>query len=558
MLLGIFSLFAGILLLRAVYIQLVEGGLYLSLAKRRTTAVLDTVGTRGSIFDRYGRPLAVTLLTRTIVIDPEEAKDASQENLRKLSQLLKIDHEQMMKRIRESDSLLVLSHHRSPEFSKMVSELNAGAFGRPESKRFYPGDIDMVAIIGRTEPHSRTPWGMEKFFDQELQASSQPTTVIRDRLGRVVDLVGGTGALSKAGTDVRLALDLGVQILGHRIMAKYLDGIEGSTGRMLIANSDTGEIVAMVSTLNGELVAEANRDLPAAFKEEFEPGLLISPFVVASGLDSQTFEGHSAFQNDNPLLALDLRKRKSGSDKVRIDSMFHPAARFSIANAAMTIPSERLGTTFDRFGFGQRTLSVDSPEEKGHFPKSERWARDEQVRLALGRSMAVTLPQLLRAYAAIDNGGHLFPLSLVALQDEVGSQGTPESEEEARIKLAKVLHPTLIAESVARAAVVKDVRKMLSAQSGTDKKTSEDFSIVDELETVRTIGGRPEMRKVGLGVGSLRLNNRKFVLALHVSLPSTQKQSASAVCSAIMGAVRSKYGQVAELPNRKEEPDAEQ
>jgi cell division protein FtsI (penicillin-binding protein 3) len=68
-----------------------------------------------------------------------------------------------------------------------------------------------------------------------------------------------------------------------------------------------------------------------------------------------------------------------------------------------------------RFGLGSLTSSAFPGESAGLLTHFSNWKPISQATLAYGYGISVTALQLAQAYSALGNGGHLYPVSLVAL-----------------------------------------------------------------------------------------------------------------------------------------------
>src|SRR5262245_60946673 len=163
--------------------------------------------------------------------------------------------------------------------------------------------------------------------------------------------------------------------------------------------------VIVINPKNGRLRAVVNPRL--AFEQTFPPGSAIKPFTALAALRAGLVNGEFRHR---------CQKRYARDDFEIVCS--HPVSKspFSLSQALayscndfFALLSERLSegafnSTLGAFGFGEKT-GVNANESSGELPRGEWGPRD-----ALGESdhLLVTPVQLITAYAALVNGGHLY------------------------------------------------------------------------------------------------------------------------------------------------------
>src|SRR5262245_57165333 len=172
------------------------------------------------------------------------------------------------------------------------------------------------------------------------------------------------------------------------------ESLGGREGAVIVIDPQTGRLRAVV---NPRL----------AFEQTFPPGSAIKPFTALAALRAGLVNGEFRYR---------CQKRYARDDFEIVCS--HPVSNspFSLSQALAYSCNDffaRLGerlsegafnSTLGAFGFGEKT-GVNANESSGELPRGEWGARD-----ALGESdhLLVTPVQLITAYAALVNGGHLY------------------------------------------------------------------------------------------------------------------------------------------------------
>ena len=196
-----------------------------------------------------------------------------------------------------------------------------------------------------------------------------------------------------------------------------------------------GTIIVM-DPQNGRIRAVVNSRL--AFEQALSPGSTIKPFAALTALQS------GLINEDSRLLCRD-RYASEGFEiscsHPKINAPFDPAQALAFScNYYFGKLGERLnGDSFNAtllsFGFGASTNTDKEREVNGALPRGGRMkARD-----ALGESkeLLVTPIQLLTAYAALTNGGHLYLPQLATAREF-------NKRERARITIAPAHRALLI------------------------------------------------------------------------------------------------------------------
>ena len=225
-------------------------------------------------------------------------------------------------------------------------------------------------------------------------------------------LIDMLSSLAKIGLLVALlsscATRQGQPVANSAQPAPALSESELDAALQKVAEESLGEregAVIVIDPQSGRLRAVVNPRL--AFEQTFPPGSAIKPFTALAALRAGLIDREFRHR---------CRKRYARGDFEIVCS--HPASNFPFGlsqalayscNDFFARLSERLSegafnSTLGAFGFGEKT-GVNANESSGELPRGEWGARD-----ALGESdhLLVTPVQLVTAYAALVNGGHLY------------------------------------------------------------------------------------------------------------------------------------------------------
>src|SRR5689334_18035932 len=108
---------------RLSYLQLFCYSEYLAKAQRQQQRIFEISPTRGTIYDRKGRELAVSLPMDSVFADPAEISDVGMV-ARLLSGLLDLPAEEIETKIEQAHTPVRLAKKLSPEIVRRIAQMN--------------------------------------------------------------------------------------------------------------------------------------------------------------------------------------------------------------------------------------------------------------------------------------------------------------------------------------------------------------------------------------------------------------------------------------------------
>ncbi len=234
------------------------------------------------------------------------------------------------------------------------------------------------------------------------------------------------------GQDIRLTLDAELQRATEELMA-------GKRGAVLLLSLPDGGVKVMVShpgydpnrldELFEELVqAQQGPLLNRATQGQYQPGLLLQPFILASAVEQELLQLNETTVNASSSIVV-RNQLKTCRETPPDDATWHTALAFACPAPMMDLADEiapgDLAAAFDRFGF------YTQPE----FPMATAPTVTQPITdvedAILGQGVLTVTPlQLVRAWAALGNGGVLpTPYLVSAVQNSAGVWQNAEAPE---------------------------------------------------------------------------------------------------------------------------------
>src|SRR6516165_7870119 len=133
---------------RLVYLQVIKYQFFLNLASRQRGRVIEVDPRRGTIYDRNGTELAMSIDVDSVFAVPSEIPD-QESTAQILANVLNLDAQELLARLQSQRNFAWVKRKVDAESSDRVRALNLrGIYFRKEPKRFYPKRDLAAQVIG--------------------------------------------------------------------------------------------------------------------------------------------------------------------------------------------------------------------------------------------------------------------------------------------------------------------------------------------------------------------------------------------------------------------------
>ena len=372
---------------------------------------------RGSVIDRNGRTIALSLPAATIVSNPRIIEDPHGA-AEALSEILGMEPSELLEELQGDGAFRYIARQIDPEIGEQVDSLGiVGITVIPEPRREHPnGDCSALAAVGRVNIDHMGMSGIEETYDEHL--SGTPGRVVKEVGVDGTTIPGGMQEVTAptVGHDVAVTLDRNIQFQAESMLFDVVASAGASSGVALVSLPATGEIVAMANVARGSdgIVDCTRQNLAATWT--YEPGSVFKPVTAAAALTSGAVMEHTMIEVPSYLTIWEHRFEDTPThpdvEWTPVEIVTRSSNIGTIKMAQMT-GEERLYQTIRAFGFGSRTALDFKGESKGIVPPQSRWNGLSLPNMAIGQGLAVTPLQMLQLYNTIANDGVRVPLRLV-------------------------------------------------------------------------------------------------------------------------------------------------
>lgn len=409
-LLAALALVLATIAVRLVTIQAVAPERYVALGEAQRTRTMVIPAPRGTIFDRNGRELALSVPQTTVWADPRQVTDPVAE-ARALAPVLGLDAQVLRDRLTRSAAFVYLARAVPDDVAARVRRLGLdGIHFTEEPKRFLPAGALAAPVLGLVGVDHEGLSGLELQYEARLAGRPGELSTERDATGTVEIPAGQREFRPPApGEDLVLTLDRALQYETERALAAEIQRSGARGGIAVVMDPRTGDVLAMANLRSdpatGQVVPAAAND---AVVRVYEPGSVNKVITIAAALEEGVVR---------PTTVLTVPWSLPVADHVFHDHDPHPPVRWSVtdilansSNIGTIMIGQKLGRQrIDRylraFGLGAKTGLGFPGESAGLLLDPKRWSGTSIGTVPIGQGLAVTALQMLVAYNTIANGG---------------------------------------------------------------------------------------------------------------------------------------------------------
>ena len=425
------------LMARTAYIQIIEPEMLKKQGDLRSLRVSANTVQRGSIVDRNGAELAISVPVETVWADPKVIMDhnalAMTKHWQALADVLDQDMDKLIARVvkKPGKRFIYLERKISPAIANYIKELKIpGIHLRKESKRFYPTGEISAHLIGFTNVDDKGIEGIERMYDELLTGTGGEKRFRKDAKGRKIEIISVEEP--EQAQDITLSIDQRIQAIAYKELKGAVQAFKATSGSVVVANVHTGEILAMTNSPsynpNNRRNTAIHRFRNRAITDIYEPGSTMKPLTALTALEFGSVNANSIINTSPGWMRLGGRRVSDpiNRGKLSIEEILIHSSNMGTTKLALSVPKDYLLTKFFDAGFADDTGTNLVGESAGMMHDRSRWSKFELATLSWGAGLAITPVQLSRFYMALANGGIKRKLTIVKNN---GKTTAPENQE---------------------------------------------------------------------------------------------------------------------------------
>lgn len=438
------------LIVRLGWIQIVNGEKLRMMAVRQQTRDIPITAKRGTVYDRNGKELAVSVTTFTVWATPAEIK--SKEVVAKsLAGILELEEEKVLEEISQKKGYVrVAKWIEKDKANEIIQEKLKGIRVAQDYKRFYPYGNFASHVIGHTTDDNQGLVGVELKYDKVLSGLPGRWIKNTDAAGRQLAYGVEKYYEPEDGLNVVLTIDEVIQHFTEKAMETALAKTQAQRVLAIVMEPKTGDILAMSVKPDYDPntpripLDEAEREAYEALEsgeqaklwnkmwrnpmvsDTYEPGSTFKLITSAAGLEEGVIEPNSPFYSPGYSIVAGQRIKCWRHYRPHGDQTFTEGVQNS-CNPVFIEVAQRLGTEkfykyLEAFGFKDKT-GIDLPGEGGSIIQNMKSAGPVGLAtMSFGHGISITPIQLMTAISSVANDGKLMqPRIVKELSDDSGN-----------------------------------------------------------------------------------------------------------------------------------------
>jgi cell division protein FtsI (penicillin-binding protein 3) len=529
------------------HLQILRHDLLLKEARHQSDRTITVKARRGTIIDRNGRPLAISVDAPSIYADPSVIREP-RDTARALGRALgysAAEQKELLAQLQQDRSFVWIRRQVDPTVARAVRELRLEGVGfETESRRYYPKRNLLSPVLGYVGLDSQGMAGLEYSLDEDLRGRAARVSLRLDARRRPM------GEVEKPPTEgrrVTLTIDERVQHVTETALSAAIRDTGSVSGVAVVLDPRTGEVLALSSlpSFNPNRYAgfpEKDR-VNRAIADSYEPGSIFKIVTAAAALQSGVV---------SPLEVIDCGNGFIEIAGIRInDHAVFPSLTFQdviakssdigVVRVAQRLGPQKFLAAVKAFGFGARTGLGLPGETAGLLRNAKSWSSLSLASMSFGQEIGVTAIQMASAAAVIANGGYWMKPYIVKRIDEPSGELVREFSPMAE---RKVIDP----ETADR--VMNLLREVVISGTGHRARV-EGFEVAGKTGTAQKIdaSGRYSMiDHVASFVGFVPASHPALVVLVSLDTPKGPKNEGGDVAAPLFAKIANEAVRLLAIP----------
>jgi cell division protein FtsI/penicillin-binding protein 2 len=400
------------ILLRAAWLQGVEGASFASQATGQQEDTITLPGLRGSILDRNGRELVGSEVGASIYATPYQIKDAEAES-EAVAEALGTSRTDVLEAITQPGGFSYIQRKVDLVRAGRVEELGLEGIGQhPDTLRTRPQGELAAQVIGAVSAEGEGLTGIEAAEDEVLRGVDGEQHMVKDALGEPIRM--DTIRDPRDGDSIQLTIDAAIQDRAERALEEVAEAHDPVNASAIVMDARNSEILAMANwppvDLDNLDDADPEDLLNVGTSYNFEPGSTFKAFTVAAALETGTVTPESSFTLAPSIQVYDRVIEEShprGTETLDVGDILAQSSNVGSVTIGLEMGGRKFSRWIDRFGFGRPTGIEYPGEESGIVLPYEDYSGSSMGNLPIGQGLAVTPVQMVAGYGALANDGIL-------------------------------------------------------------------------------------------------------------------------------------------------------
>lgn len=471
---------------------------------------------RGTIYDRDGVELAMTIDGWNVVADPSMLDDPkavaavlapfSDASWEELTETLETGFAEGR---RYAEISMAIDTKRKDEIRAVVEESDlVGIFYRDQPIRVYPAGEIAAQVVGLTRTDDGAGLeGLEHTFNSELEGDAGSMIVERDPYGRVIPQGEVRLRPATAGADIVTTIDREIQFTAEQGLRRAIQETSARSGAVVAMDPTTGAILAMASwpglnlndrsEISGDVLQQSLRNRAVA--DIYEPGSTLKAVTVAAAIEEGVVTAATPIDTPSSVVVGEFEYEDHGANPLwmSVADVVKRSSNVGTIEIQRRLSNDLHYEYLTKFGLGSPSGLDFAGERHGQLNPASAWNQTSGSSIAIGYAVGTTPLQMAAVYSAIANDGVWTEPYLVSeiiradgtrieTKPRVRSVLSPDTADTMRTLLGRVIEEP---DGTGRRALMEDYTA--GGKTGTSQKFDVDKQQYTDDTTASFIGMAP-------------------------------------------------------------------
>jgi cell division protein FtsI (penicillin-binding protein 3) len=393
---------------RLVYLQVFCYGSFVKQAEHQQQRAIPLTAKRGTIYDRAGRELAMSVLVDSAFAVPTEVKDLPTA-ISLISRITGEDANVTLADCRAHKTFCWVARKADDETIERIKSLNLqGIHFQKEPKRFYPARELAAQVLGSVGMDDSGQSGIEHEFNEELSGRPGKMFISVDARRQWFSDIE---TQPEPGENIVLTLDKNIQYIAEKELDQAMHDTHAVAGTVIVENPHTGEILALANrpTFNPNLrkqitpAALTNR----AVSDIYEPGSAFKMVTISAALDEKVTNPDEIFDCQMGSIVYNGMRIRDAEPHglLPVWGVLAESSNVGAIKIALRLGEDRFYKYIRAYGFGQQT-GIELPgETRGITKPPSRWSKVSIAAIAMGQEIGISPIQLADLVSTFANDG---------------------------------------------------------------------------------------------------------------------------------------------------------
>lgn len=516
---------------RLSVIMIFESEYYLNRAQDLHERERNIKASRGNILDTNGVVLAANKTVCTISVIHSQIKDKERVT-EVLADELGLERNDVLKRVEKVTSIEKIASNVDKETGDRIRgyELE-GVKVDEDYKRYYPFSTLASKVLGFTGSDNQGIVGLEAKYDTYLSGNNGQILTLTDAWGIEIQGAEENRNEPEPGKNLYISIDYNIQKYAQQLAERTKEEKQAKSVSVIVMNPQNGELMAMVNAPEYDLnnpyqlnynLTDTQLSMPKmdllnnmwrnfCINDTYEPGSIFKMVTATAALETGAASLSDSFTCGGYAIVADRRIRCHKTTGHGTQTFTQTV--MNSCNPAFIEWGRRVGVDnfykyMGKLGLLEKTGIDIAGEASAIVHKQENVGEVELATMSFGQSFQITPMQMLRAVAAIVNGGKLVtPHFGVKLSDYLGNT---VQEFAYDTQYSAILNQT--------SDTMRDILRQVVEEGGGKKAYIEGFSIGGKTATSQKLP-RGSGKYIASFIGFAPADNPKVIAMCIIDEP---------------------------------------